>query len=206
MEVRQERADGQDLLLVTLTNHAGHNLPSGNAAAPELRLLVHVLGPGQTPAPEPDGAEPPEPGRLLGERVYRLQNLMRGGIETFDVTVAATEGYNTQLKTRERREERFVLPPSLLQAAPGEPLPRLRVHLQFSYRRPYDRAVRWSSSLRTVANHLAFERVALSGLLRVLVRPDTYALLWEAVNQPSTTPMPLHTQTIQLERAPPGSP
>ena len=158
-------------------NSAGHDLPSGNPPAPEYRLRACA-----GPCPAEDGA--------LASRSYRASQLMADGSNTYDVTIAAGQGPNTALKPWETRHEVLELPAGL----EGE----VEIRIDFSYWRPYEPSQRWLSYARTVSQHLGNPEVSLGRIVTTLMRPQTWALLWDAIGQSKGEPMPVDALRVDV--------
>lgn len=106
------------ILKVTVRNLAGHNLPTGNAAWPRVRLGVRFL----------NGTEAVE----LASFDYHASYRLRDGSETYDTTIAHASGPNTSLRPFEARTETIPIPPRLLQLRDANPQ-RCGIELELSY-------------------------------------------------------------------------
>ncbi len=165
-------------LLVDVENLAGHDLPSGNPPAPEYRLRACA-----GPCPAEGGA--------LDSRSYRASQLMADGSFTLDVTIAADNGPSTALKAWEVRREVLELPADTT----GE----LELRIDYSYWRPYEPGHRIPSYWLTVRQHVGNPEVSLGRLTTTLLRPQTWALLWEAIGGHKGDPMPVDALRVDLE-------
>jgi hypothetical protein len=173
-----ERDDRSLRLLVDVENLAGHDLPSGNPPAPEYRLRACA-----GPCPAEGGA--------LDSRSYRASQLMADGSHTLDVTIAEENGPSTALLAWEVRREVLELPAD----ARGE----IELRIDFSYWRPYEPGHRWPSYAHTVWQHIGNPEVSLGRLGLTLLRPQTWALIWEAIGGSKGEPMPVDALRIDLD-------
>lgn len=172
-----ERSPNATRLLVDVQNLAGHDLPSGNPPAPEYRLRACA-----GPCPAEDGA--------LDRRSYRASQLMADGSNTYDVTIAASQGPTTALHAWETRREVLELPPGI----EGE----IELRVDFSYWRPYEPRERWPSYARTVWQHLGNPEVSLGRIVTTLARPQTWELIWTAIGKSKGEPMPVDAIRVDL--------
>lgn len=175
--VAVERGPAGAFLVVDVQNMAGHDLPSGNPPAPELRLRVCA------------GACPPE-GGALDRRSYRASQLMASGENTYDVTIAAAQGPSTALKPWEVRRERLALPADLTGT--------VEVRADFSYWRPTEPPERYPAYFRTIRQHLANPQVSLGRLTATLARPQTWQILYAAWGQSKSEPLPVDALRVDL--------
>ncbi|MFH1468491.1 MAG: multiheme c-type cytochrome [Pseudomonadota bacterium] len=178
--VAVERGPHGAFLVLDVQNMAGHDLPSGNPPAPELRLRACA------------GACPPE-GGALDIRSYRASQLMASGENTYDVTIAATQGPSTALKPWETRRERLALPPDLEGA--------VEVRADFSYWRPTEPPERYPAYFRTIRQHLGNPQVSLGRLAATLLRPQTWEVLYAAWGASKSEPLPVDALRIDLATA-----
>jgi len=176
VEIR--RAAGGLELVVDVENRAGHDLPSGNPPAPEVRLRACA------------GACPPE-GGALAARSYRASQLMADGSPTYDVTIAAAQGPSTALRPWETRREVLELPSGTRGV--------VEVRADFSYWRPTEPSQRWTSYVRTIRQHVLNPQVSLGRLTATLLRPQTWAVLAEAFGQSKGEPMPVDALRVDLD-------
>jgi hypothetical protein len=183
LDVTSETRGDQTRLSIAIENTTGHNLPTGNAAAPEYRLTVEVLGQSSR--------------RLVAKRVYRVPNLMANGMETVDTTIADSVFNDTSLRAYERRVE-VVEIDDRADRLDGGKLPDLEVRLEYSYRRPHDSDVRKSHYVWTVINHLSFPDVGLYNLTRTFMKAKTYDTFARLLTSPPR--IPLVVERIVVER------
>jgi hypothetical protein len=177
--VAVERDERGLRLVLDVENRAGHDLPSGNPPAPEVRLRVCA------------DACPPE-GGALAARSYRASQLMADGSRTYDVTIAAASGPSTALRPWETRREILDLP--------ADTRGMVEVRADFSYWRPTEPSQRWVSYVRTIRQHLGNPQVSLGRLTTTLLRPRTWEVLAEAFGQTKGEPMPVDALRVDLDR------
>ncbi len=173
-----ERAEGALHLLLDVENMAGHDLPSGNPPAPEYRLRACA-----GPCPAEGGA--------LDSRSYRASQLMADGSDTYDVTIAASQGPSTALHPWETRRETLVLP------AGTEGSVEIRV--DYSYWRPYEPSQRWASYYNTVRQHLGHPQTSLGRIARTLLQRSTWDTIFSAIGQSKGDPMPVDAIRVDLQ-------
>lgn len=173
--------DGLEVV-VDVRNEAGHDLPTGNPPAPEVRL-GWCAG---------SCATDREPALL---RSYRASLRMADGRPTYDVTVAAAAGPSTALRPWETRRETVVLP---VHAGVGA-----EIRLDFSYWRPYEPSQRLGSYVGTVRDHLSNPEVDLRHLVPALVRADAWRAILPAIGKSKGEPVSLASVRVG-EAQPPG--
>ena len=169
LEVTASPRGQQTAVDVLVRNLGGHNLPTGNPPAPELRLYVL------------DGDD------VVGFRSYRNSWYMGNGMHTLDVTIADRPGPDTTLLPYEERQEEFLVDPS----------DALKVRLEFSYWRPFEPSQRLGSYSSTIFNHLTHPDESLLNVARTLSQGRTWRALADAIGSSKGDPIVIQEVSVR---------
>jgi hypothetical protein len=192
LEVTPEYEPGLTRLSIAVANQTGHNHPSGNPPAPELRLTVALVA--------------GENREVVSVQTYRFDYVVESGAPTYDVTIAHAIGNDTSLRPYETRvEEVQIVHEDLASHWLEEKDAQIEVDLEFSYWRPYEPSQRWNSYTSTVYQHLSNRDVDLVTFVRTFLKRRTWFALYQAIGSSKGDPLPVDAKSVPLF-APRGAP
>jgi hypothetical protein len=192
LEITPTYEAGRTSLRIGVANQAGHNHPSGNPPAPELRLTVALVAGERT--------------EVVYGQTYRFDYVLESGAPTYDVTIAHAIGNDTSLRPYETRMEEVEIVHDDLASHWREARDaKVEVDLEFSYWRPYEPSMRWNSYTSTVYQHLSNRDVDLVTFLRTFTRQSTWLALYDAIGSSKGDPLPVDAKTVPLFEPPGGA-
>jgi hypothetical protein len=174
LDVSAEYEADRTLVRARIENLTGHNLPTGNPPAPELRIMLSRAS-----------------GDVMETRTYRFAYLQEDGMQTYDPTIAVEVGNDNTMLPYEVREEVFEVDPDDVDE--GE---ELEVRVEFSYWRPYEPEMRLRSYTGTIYDHLTNRRVNLVTLVRTFSRAKTWATIFGAIGASKGEPIVIDRRTV----------